>query len=224
MRGSRLTIKLRIIASMVAVLVVSMVLVVWYITSRNAADARKVGFAYAEEVATSQARQVESEIAAGLSTSRDLAHILAATPGTTGVVLDLPHVVAEAGRRLAGYGLGDRLSLEPGDFFTAVPAGADTYLLSMILHDWSDAEASRLLGRIKAAAPAGAQLVAFELVVPDGSEPHMAKMIDLTMLGMLSGRERTREEHRVLLQEERAGVEIKVAAAALKEVLDADKS
>jgi hypothetical protein len=130
-----------------------------------------------------------------------LAHILAAVPGTTGIVFDLPHVVAEAGPRLAGYGLGDRLTLAAGDFFTAVPEGADTYLLSMILHDWSDPEAHRLLAAIRAAAPAGAQLLAFELVTPDGAEPHMAKMIDLTMLGMLTGRERTQAEYRLMLEQ-----------------------
>lgn len=70
----------------------------------------------------------------------------------------------------------------------------------MILHDWSDEEASRLLASIRAAAPAGARLVAFELVVPDGAGPHMAKMIDLTMLGMLNGRERTRAEYQLLLE------------------------
>ncbi len=85
-----------------------------------------------------------------------LAHILAAAPGTDGVAFDLPHVVAEAEPRLAGYGHGDRLKLASGDFFTAVPEGGDTYLLSMVLHDWSDEEASRLLANIKAAAPAGA--------------------------------------------------------------------
>jgi O-methyltransferase domain/Dimerisation domain len=130
-----------------------------------------------------------------------LAHILAATPGATGTAFDLPHVVADAEPRLAAYGLGSRLKLAGGDFFTSVPQGADTYLLSMILHDWSDAEASRLLANIKAAAPAGARLVAFELVVPDGAEPHMAKMIDLTMLGMLNGRERTQAEYRLLLEQ-----------------------
>ena len=129
-----------------------------------------------------------------------LAHILAAAPDATGTAFDLPHVVAEAEPRLAGYGLGDRLTLAAGDFFTAVPAGADTYLLGMILHDWSDAEASRLLAAIKAAAPAGARLMAFELVVPDGPGPHMAKMIDLTMLGMLTGRERTQAEYQALLE------------------------
>ena len=94
-----------------------------------------------------------------------------------------------------------RLTQAAGDFFTAVPAGADTYLLSMVLHDWSDAEARQLLAAIKAAAPAGARLVAFELVVPDGDTPHMAKMIDLTMLGMLTGKERTQAEFRLLLEE-----------------------
>jgi O-methyltransferase domain/Dimerisation domain len=130
-----------------------------------------------------------------------LAYILAAAPEATGIVFDLPHVVAEAESRLAGYGLGERLKLAAGDFFTAVPEGADTYLLSMILHDWSDAEASRLLASIKAAAPAGARLIALELVVPDGAGPHMAKMIDLTMLGMLNGRERTQAEYRTLLEQ-----------------------
>lgn len=75
----------------------------------------------------------------------------------------------------------------------------------MVLHDWSDAEAFRLLASTKAAAPAGARLITFELVVPDGAEPHVAKMIDLTMLGMLNGRERTQAEYRLLL--EQAGFE-----------------
>jgi hypothetical protein len=140
-----------------------------------------------------------------------LAHILGRAPGTTGVAFDLPHVVAAAQPRLAGHGLGDRLELAGGDFFEAVPAGADLYLLSMVLHDWSDAEASRLLASIKAAAPAGARLVAFELVVPDGDGPHMAKMIDLTMLGMLNGRERTRAEYQLLL--EQAGFEFEAVTA-----------
>jgi O-methyltransferase domain len=138
---------------------------------------------------------------AGGADAAVLSHILAPAPGSTGTAFDLPHVVAEAEPPLAGYGLGARLRLAAGDFFTAVPDGADTYLLSMILHDWSDPEASRLLANIKAAAPAGARLVAFELVVPDGPEPHMAKMIDLTMLGMLTGKERTAAEYRALLKQ-----------------------
>ncbi len=78
MRGLRLTIKVRVVASMVLVLAVSMLLVVSYITSRSAADARKSGFAFADEVAMSSAEQIGKEITAGLNTSRDLAQILAA--------------------------------------------------------------------------------------------------------------------------------------------------
>jgi hypothetical protein len=73
----------------------------------------------------------------------------------TGVIFDLPHVVAEAEPWLAWYGLGDRLTAAAGDFFAAVPGDAHTYLLSMILHDWSDTEASRLLASIRAATGAG---------------------------------------------------------------------
>jgi hypothetical protein len=123
-----------------------------------------------------------------------LAKVLTATPDTSGIVLDLPHVVDEARATVKGYGLGDRLELHGGDFFDEVPGGADTYLLSMVLHDWDDADASRLLANIRAAAPSGARILAFELVMPTSDAPHMSKMIDLTMLGMLTGRERTAAE------------------------------
>jgi hypothetical protein len=129
-----------------------------------------------------------------------LARILEATPGTNGVVLDLPHVIAEAESTLKGYGLGERLTAAGGDFFDAVPGGADTYLLSMVLHDWNDADATRILSNIRAAAGPGSRVLALELVMPTTDEPHMSKMIDLTMLGMLNGRERTDDEMRALFE------------------------
>ncbi len=70
----------------------------------------------------------------------------------------------------------------------------------MVLHDWNDADASRLLATIRAAAAPGARVLAFELVMPTGDQPHMSKMIDLTMLGMLDGRERTDSEMRTLFE------------------------
>jgi hypothetical protein len=87
-----------------------------------------------------------------------------------------------------------------GDFFESVPA-ADVYLLSMILHDWSDDQCVRVLNSIVRASPSRTKLVALEFVLPPGDEPHMGKMIDLTMLGMLTGRERTADEYRYLLHE-----------------------
>jgi len=133
-----------------------------------------------------------------------LAKVLESAPHATGTVFDLPHVVAEAAPTLKSYGLGDRMTSAGGDFFEAVPAGADVYLLSMVLHDWNDQDAIRLLANIRDAAAPGAQVLALELVMPTGDQPHMSKMIDLTMLGMLNGRERTGSEMTTLF--ERAGM------------------
>jgi hypothetical protein len=72
--------------------------------------------------------------------------------------------------------------------------------MSMVLHDWDDAHAARLLANIATAADPGSRVYAFELVVPPGDGPHMAKMIDLTMLGMLDGKERSEPEFRALVE------------------------
>jgi O-methyltransferase domain/Dimerisation domain len=133
-----------------------------------------------------------------------LAQILACTPSATGVTFDLPHVIAEAGPAIKAHGLGDRLRAESGDFFEAVPSGADTYLLSIVLHDWDDVRAATILENIRQAAQPGTTILALEPVMPAGDEPHMSKMLDLTMLAMTGGLERTEDEHRQLF--ERAGL------------------
>jgi DNA-binding Lrp family transcriptional regulator len=133
-----------------------------------------------------------------------LAQILAGTPSTTGVTFDLPHVIADAGAAIKGHGLGDRLRAESGNFFDAVPTGADTYLLSIVLHDWDDERAGTILENIRKAAKPGATILALEPVMPAGDQPHMSKMLDLTMLAMTGGLERTEDEHRQLF--ERAGL------------------
>ncbi len=127
-----------------------------------------------------------------------LAQILAGTPTVSGVAFDLPHVIADAGAIIEGHGLGDRLRAESGNFFEAVPSGADTYLLSLVLHDWDDERAGKILENIRVAAKPGAAILALEPVMPAGDEPHMSKMLDLTMLAMTGGRERTEAEHRQL--------------------------
>ncbi len=125
---------------------------------------------------------------------------LESAPDTTGIVFDLPHVIDRAESTLKSYGLDDRMTAQSGDFFEAVPEGADAYLLSMVLHDWNDADAHRLLTSIRQAAVPGSRVLAFELVMPTGDQPHMSKMIDLTMLGMLTGRERTDAEMQRLFE------------------------
>jgi hypothetical protein len=127
-----------------------------------------------------------------------LAQLLHRDETLEGIVLDLPHVVRDAEAAMKAFGLGARLRAVAGDFFDAVPEG-DAYLLSMILHDWDDESAGRILANIARDGRAGSRVVSLELVIAPDDQPHMAKMIDLTMLGMLTGRERTAEELQALV-------------------------
>ncbi|PJE95336.1 methyltransferase [Streptomyces carminius] len=126
-----------------------------------------------------------------------LARLLADEPGRRGIVLDVEHVVPTARARLADQGMSGRIEVQAGDFFESVPA-ADVYLLSTVLHDWDDASCARILGRIAQAAPDGARLVVVETVLSEGDEPHPSKLLDLTMLGMVSGHERREAEFAAL--------------------------
>jgi predicted transcriptional regulator len=127
-----------------------------------------------------------------------LAQLLVNDPARRGIVFDRPEVVAAARKTLADYGLTDRVHPIGGDFFESVPA-ANVYILSYVLHDWDDESCRRILGTIAEAAEPGARVVFIEAVIPPGDEPHPAKVVDLTMLAMLTGRERTAEGYRALL-------------------------
>src|SRR5207253_3727124 len=94
-----------------------------------------------------------------------------------------------------------RCELVSGDFFEAVPEGADLHLLKQIVHDWDDERATRLLQNChRALGPAG-KLLLVEMVIPPENRPSPAQAMDLNMLVVLGGRERTEEEYRRLLQE-----------------------
>lgn len=121
-------------------------------------------------------------------------------PQRRGVVFDLPGTVPLAEATVAAAGLGDRVELVGGDFFESVPT-AGIYVLSYVLHDWSDETCLRILASVAAAASPGARLLVVEGVVPAGDEPHLTKAIDLTMLGMMTGKERSEQEYRTLLDE-----------------------
>jgi hypothetical protein len=127
-----------------------------------------------------------------------ICQILAREPGRRGIVFDKPQVVPAARKVLAGHGLAGRVDIQPGDFFESVPA-AEVYVLSFILHDWDDESCLRILRTIKNAAAPRAHLVIVESVIPPGDAPHPAKLIDLTMLAMVTGRERTAGEYEKLL-------------------------
>lgn len=127
-----------------------------------------------------------------------LCEILAAQPTVQGVLFDLPHATRGVAERLAAKGLAQRCAVVSGSFFDEVPAGADTYLLKSILHNWDDANALRILRQCRAAMNEGARLRIVERVLPDrprGSRRERAILrSDLNMLVSLGGRERTRRE------------------------------
>jgi O-methyltransferase len=129
-----------------------------------------------------------------------LAEILRRLPERRGIVFDTPGGVAAAAAKLSAAGLADRTATVGGSFFVSVP-NADVYLLSAVLHDWDDASVLRILNVIARTAASDAHLLLFELVVPEDDAPHAAKIIDLTMMAMLGGRERTESQWRRLLQE-----------------------
>jgi predicted O-methyltransferase YrrM len=116
-----------------------------------------------------------------------------------GALFDLPHLVTSAPQTLTSHGVADRAKCMGGDFLESVPAGGDTYLLSLVLHDWPDPQAQRILANI-AAASSGARLLVLDFVIPPGDTPHMSKISDLNMLAMMGGKERTETEWRELLE------------------------
>ncbi len=128
--------------------------------------------------------------------------VLDAHPTLDGVVCDLPGVIDVARATLADAGLTDRCQAVPGNFFEAVPAGGDAYVLSWILHDWDDQAALTVLANCRAAMGDGGRLLVIELIVPpDGERQRSAdiewlvKTSDIEMLAVVGGRERTALEY-----------------------------
>lgn len=135
-----------------------------------------------------------------------LAAILKAYPRLCGVLADLPHVLHGAQRRLATQGVAERCEVVAADFFTSVPRG-DTHLLKWIIHDWDDQQAEAILKNCRAAMKTGGRLLLVESIVEPLNGTSLAKFMDLAMLVMTGGRERTEPEYRDLLS--RAGLKIK---------------
>jgi hypothetical protein len=116
-----------------------------------------------------------------------------------GVIFDLPEVASAASARVATAALEDRCSVEEGSFFDRVPEGADVYVLAKVLHDWDDPAALEILQQVHAAAPADSRLLVLESVLtPEAGSEH-TKLLDLVMLALVNGRERTSDEWMQLL-------------------------
>lgn len=127
-----------------------------------------------------------------------LAQILKANQGVSGVLFDVPPVIAGAGELLRREGVAERVEKVSGDFFASVPS-ADAYVMKHIIHDWDDERCVAILKNIRAAMKPEAKVLIVEAVVPEGGEPHYSKLLDLEMLVSPGGVERTEEEYAALL-------------------------
>jgi hypothetical protein len=143
--------------------------------------------------------QYGSIVDVGGATGNMLAAILNAHPAPRGVLFDRPHVVTEAPALLRARGVEGRVSIEHGSFFEHVPAGGDLYILSHIIHDWTEAQCLTILGNCRRAMKPGAKLLIVEFVLPEGNTPHFGKLADMVMLTIPGGEERTAAEYDTLL-------------------------
>jgi O-methyltransferase domain/Dimerisation domain len=132
---------------------------------------------------------------------RLLAGILSANPAASGILFDLPHVVAGAEPLLCKHGVAERVRIVEGSFFDAVPEGGDLYVLKNIIHDWPDDKAQQILKTLRAATPTGTTVLLVECVIPPHDRDALAKWSDLEMLVVNAGRERTGDEYQDLLEQ-----------------------
>jgi SAM-dependent methyltransferase len=119
----------------------------------------------------------------------------------TGILFDSPQVIEGAKANVESLAVPDRCELVGGNFFESVPSGADAIILKWIIHDWNDDQSVTILKNCHRALPDDGKLILVEAVVPETSEPHFSKFIDLNMLVMTGGRERTEAEFRELYED-----------------------
>jgi len=135
----------------------------------------------------------------GGATGHLLTTILNHYPGSRGILFDLPHVVRDAPPLIQARGLAECVTIEAGNFFERVPGGGDAYLLSHIIHDWTEEQCLTIFSNCRRAMNPGSRLLIIEMVLPAGDTPHPGKMLDMMMLVGPGGQERTEQEYGTLL-------------------------
>jgi hypothetical protein len=123
-----------------------------------------------------------------------------------GILFDLPGVIGRSVKNIEAAGLADRCQTVSGDFFKEVPDGADAYLLRHIIHAWDDEKATTILQNVRKAMKGDSRVLVLDSVIPQGNEPFFGKWLDLTMMLIPGGQERSEEEYRKLFDD--AGLRI----------------
>jgi precorrin-6B methylase 2 len=170
-------------------------------------DAHPAFRAYFDELMLSQQRFTAPQVAAlypwddvrhvtdvGGGAGGLLAEVLGAHPHLRGTLVDRAEPAATAARGFAEAGLADRAEAVAGDFFEPLPPGADVYVVSRALTDWSDARATAILRRCAQAAGPGGRVLVVEVLPTEPHVPHLSSY-DLKMLVVVGGRERGVDDH-----------------------------
>ncbi len=132
------------------------------------------------------------DVGGGLGTL--MMEILMANPSLKGTVAEQPEILPLIEEQISRNNQKNRCQAVACDFFKAIPKGSDAYLLSHILHDWPDEQCSRILNNIKKAMGDSAKLLVAEYIIPGPNEFSISKLMDLEVLLMGNGKERTEKE------------------------------
>lgn len=142
--------------------------------------------------------------------------ILDTAPGTKGVLFDLPRVIDQV-KELAS----ERLTLQAGNFFTDTLPACNAYLLMEVIHDWTDEQAVAILKAIRQAAPSHSKLLLIEVILSDDPGPDWSKVLDVHMMTMNGGRQRTRQEYIALFERTGFSFQRQIDTAAGIAILEA---
>jgi hypothetical protein len=145
-----------------------------------------------------------------------LTAVLQRHPRLRGVLYEQPHVIERALPGLRAAGVAERCQAVGGNFFESVPPGGDAYLMRHIIHAWNDDQALTILRNCRQAMGPQARLLLVESVIPSGNDPFFAKFLDLNMLLIPGGQERTEAEYRALY--EKAGFRLTRVTGTTTEV------
>ena len=163
------------------------------------ANARKAAVSFPAIVHRIDFSETQTLMDLGGGTGMLMCCILQANPHLKGILADLPSVAAEARKTIVSYGFESRCEIHECDFFQSVPSGTDAILLSNILHDWPDEACETILNNCHSALNPGGKLFVLEMIVAPGNHPSVARLLDLEMMVLSGGRERTEMEFRDLL-------------------------
>jgi O-methyltransferase domain/Dimerisation domain len=131
-----------------------------------------------------------------------IASILLQNQNAKGVHFDTASRISKAKAVVASKSLGDRCELIAGDFWKSVPAEADAYIVKNLIHDYNDTKARQILSNIHQAIASNGKLLVVEMIVPEGNEPSLAKILDVEAMIMTPGaKERNAQEYRQLFTE-----------------------